>query len=329
MNKKLVWLVFLAVVCSIMFSTSTVMVAWLKESFTPFGQLTVRAAIALVGTSVVMIFGEQKKNKKFDFRQLSKYDKKLAIPVFLFRAAFNFCFIMAISAANATIALMVLLFVKMLTNVIIDSVKEKKIPGVEDIFAYLLVLAGIVTYGWGAKGLLDVVLIWAVASGVLEAVRLEFIGRLKIEKQDKSKFAVLEFLGMLLVVGGFLLFSGTGFLIPNVTTIATASYIGMLLAILAVAINAIDYQLSNSEELPKGAYSAILATEVGFAGVLNFLLLGSLFGIQQQIGIVISLLAIVAIGMSAAKRDTKKKKEEKEALEAEKKKSKKEIVLEG
>lgn len=316
MNKKLAWLVFLAVVCSILFSTSTVMVAWLKESFTPFGQLTVRAAIALVGTSVVMILGEQKKNKKFDFSQLSKYDKKLAIPVFLFRAAFNFCFIMALTLENATIALMTLLSVKMVTNVIIDAIKEKKWPEPADGIAYLLVFVGIVIYGWGGKNLISLVLLWAVASGVLEAVRLEFIGKLKIEKSDKPKFAVLEFFGMLLVVGGFLVFTKTGFLLPGVNAIATVSYYGMLLAVFAVAINAIDYQLSNSEELPKGAYSAILATEVGFAGVLNFLLLGSLFGIQQQIGIVVSLLAIVAIGVSAAKRDAKKKKEGKEALEA-------------
>lgn len=322
MNRKLARFVFLAVICSIMFSTSTVMVTWLKDSFTPFGQLTIRALIALVGALGVMFVDERGKNNKFDFRDLNKYNKKLAVPVFLFRAAFNFCFIMAVSAANATIALMVLLFVKMLTNVVIDSLTERQIPGVGNIIAYLLVLAGIITYGWGEKDLFGAVLVWAAASGVLEAVRLEFIGQLKISDSDRPKFAVVEFLGMLLVVGGFLLFSNTGFLLPGVSAITTVSYYGMLFAVLAVAINAIDYQLSNSNELPKGAYSAILATEVGFAGVLNFVFLGSPFETQQIVGVAISALAIIMIGVSSAKRDAARKKEKEEQL-------RKEILLEG
>ena len=81
----------------------------------------------------------------------------------------------------------------------------------------------------------------------------------------------------------------------------------MLLAALAVAINAIDYQLSNSTELSKGTYSAILATEVGFAGVLNYFLLGSAFGPQQIVGLIVSVVAIAVIGVSAAIRDKKSK----------------------
>ncbi len=309
MNKKLAWLIFLAVIGALLFSTSTVMVTWLKLSFTPSGQLTVRAVIALVGTTAVMLFDERKKEKKFDFKSMKKYDKRLAIPVFLFRAAFNFCFIMAVTPATATIALMVLLFVKMITNVTIDSFKDKKIPDSVDLVGYCLVLAGIITYGWGATDLVvNELLVWAVASGVLEAVRLEFIGRLKIENVDKPKFAVIEFLGMLVVVGGFLILSGQGFLLPGITTIATLTYYGMIFAVLAVVINAIDYKLSNSPALSKGAYSAILATEVGFAGVLNYLLLNSPFGPQQKIALLISLVAIVVIGVSSVIKEFKKKK---------------------
>lgn len=304
MDKRLVKLLFWAVVCAILFSTSGVMVTWLKVSFTPGSQLIVRATIALiVSIAVMLLLG--KSGIKADFGSLKKYDSRLAIPVFFLRPAFNFCFIMAITSENATLAVMILLFVKMLTNVVFESIKERKWPTWTEVLGYLIVTIAILIYGWGDVGILNAILLWAVLSGFLEAIRLEFIGLLKIEPDDRPKFAVVEFAGMLILVTLLFVFSGNGFLNPGLKTIAPVSIIAMGLAVIAVAINALDYYLSNN--LPKSTYSAILATEVGFAGVLNFVFLGSAFGLQQQLSLLVSIVAIAVIGIAAAKRKSEKK----------------------
>lgn len=291
-NPGLFWL---AVVCSILFSTSGWMVVWLKESFSPFGQLMVRAGVAFVVSYVWVLLVD----KKLDLSVVGKYNKWLLIFELLCRPAFNFCFIMAATALNGTAVLMVLLLTKMLTNVLYQSFSERKKPSRLELLGYILVALGIVVYGWGVKDIFGLSMLWAAASGFLEAARLELIKLLNVDKEDRPKLSMLEFVGMFVVALLAMIVTQSSFFVSTTSVVTAHSYWALSLAALSVIILAIDYYLS--PRIPTGIYSAILATEVGFAGVINYLALGTPLGSQQIVGLLVSIVAILVIGVATSK----------------------------
>ena len=328
--------IMLALLCALLFSTSSWMVDWLKESFTAYGQLTYRAAAGVVVTAlwffVTTLIDRTNINKKVDgegkrnIRQVLELSKFWFVVFLFLRPTFNLFFINAISDETWTIALMILLFVKMLTNVLIDSINSKSFPSKEEVFGYFVVLAGIGVFSIGKDDVVLKPILWfAFGSGVLEAARLELIGWFKIKESQQPKFAVVEFFGMLGVAIFYLVSAGEGFFNIGVTTLTLNSVIAMVVfPVIAVGIMALDYYLSSVME--KGQYSAILATEIGFAGVLNAVFLYEQFGIWQFIGLVLSVSAIIAIKIAKDKKE--KKAEEKRKIQEEKNRGK-EIMLEG
>ncbi len=324
--------IMLALLCALLFSTSGWFVEWLKESFTSNGQLTYRAAAGVVVTAlwflVTNLIDRMSFNKKVDEEEKRGIKEVLELSkfwfiVFLFlRPTFNLFFINAISDETWTIALMVLLLVKMLTNVFIDSLRSKSFPSKEEFFGYLVVLAGIVVFSFGKKDIVLKPILWfAFGSGFLEGVRLELIGWFNIKDSQKPKFAVIEFFGMLGVAVFFFVGAGGVFLNAGVATLTPNSITAMIIfPIISVGIMALDYYLSSV--MDKGQYSAILATEIGFAGVLNAIFLHEQFGVWQFVGVILSVSAIVAIKIAKDKKEKEKKKLEEERL-------KKEAVLKG
>lgn len=305
-GKSTFWL---AVLCALLFSTSGWLVKWLGDSFTETGQLVVRAGVALVVSilwlAVVGVIDRSKKNQEAGEFNLRAYNKKWLVLVLLCRPLFNLFFILSITSKTATIALMILLFVKMLTNVVINCVSDKKIPTVSEFIGYLVVTAGIVIYGWKSPGSFSPVLLFAVGSGILEAVRLELIKVLKVRDLDRPKFAVIEFAGMLIVAliflgFGFYSVSHIGFFVGDAVKVSEQSLIAMIiLPLSSVVILSLDYFIA--PRMPTGLYSAILATELGFAGVINYIFLQSPFETAQIIGLLISMTAIIVIKLVVKK----------------------------
>lgn len=323
MNSRVKWIslfgegtFWLAVICAILFSTSGWLVEWLKESFSSTGQLVVRAAFALFASSVWLLVvnlidrfrhhnSEHQENSSFN---LASYNKKLLTATLLCRPVFNLCFILAITKETATLALMILLFVKMLTNVVASSINEKKYPSKIEFLGYLVVTIGIVVYGWG-QSVFSIILVFAVVSGFLEGLRLELVKILNISDIHKPTFAVFEFVGMLVVALVFLLISvftgGGSFFAEGFVGVTVNSLIAMvILPLSSVFILAIDYYLST--RMNTGLYSAILATELGFAGVINYFFINSPFGPYQIAGLIISMVAIIVIKLVS----NQKKKQE-------------------
>lgn len=318
--KNIISYVLLAVLCSFLFATSGVWVLWLETSFTAYGQIVVRAVISII-VSLVWTLGSLIVNKlPIKYNKMSKeYDKWQFIKICILRPLGNFCFIMAATAGNVTLAVMVLLSVKMLTNLRINFLKDKeKLPPVE-IIGYVLVFVGILIYGLFAKEVIfSSLLLWAVGSGFFEAYRLEIVKGMKIDPIDKPQFALIEFSGMLVVaVLALVVLGGAGVFLPGVSTISTLAWMGILLATTSVAIVALDYYLVNY--LPTGIYSAVLATEVGFSGLLNHWAFPDTnpWEFPQKLALAITVIANIFIGISIAKREDKKKKvAEKAVVEA-------------
>lgn len=306
---------WLAVLCALLFSFSGWQVQWLKEAFSSSGQLVFRAASALIVSvlwlGIVYLIDRKKKHNvdhtPFD---LGKYDKKFLVATVLCRPFFNLFFILAITAETATIALMILLFVKMLTNVVFsafakDDNGNRKIPNKKEIFGYLLVTLGIVVYGLDKPGMFDWVLLFAIGSGFLEGLRIELLKKLSVSSKDKPVFSIFEFAGMLVValvmLAIFMIFSGGSLFSEDFSGITWHALFSMItLPITSVIILSIDYYLST--RMATGKYSAILATELGFAGVVNYIFLRSPFGILQVFGLLISMVAIIFIKLSSEKK---------------------------
>lgn len=307
-KKKIIVYVMLAFLCAILFSTSGVFVIWLEDSFTPIGQLTVRATISLVvSLTWAVLEGFISKKNPLNLKEMSKkYNKWHFLLISILRPAGNFCFIMAITTANVTLAVMILLFVKMISNVAVNSIREKRWPDKLEMFGYLLVTLGILIYGLSSKEVVfTTLLFWAVGSGIAEAVRLEVVNKMQVRK-DKPTFAVIEFTGMLIVALTVLFFFRQTIFIPGIVAISQISWWGIALATSAVGIVALDYYLVNY--LPTGIYSAILATEVGFAGLLNYFAFKNEFGLLQILALTLTIVANVVIGKAVSDREKKKYK---------------------
>ena len=295
------------------YSISGVMVTWLGIAFTTGGQLIVRAVVA-VAISLIWILI----SKSGFHLPKGKYNSwSLALDI-LTRPMFNFCFIMAVFGfREATFALLLLFTAKVLMGGLIANFFNKVKLGWFDILCYLIALVGILVYNWGGE--FKIVFLWAVGSGILEAVKSEAMSKLNVEQKDKPIVSLYEFLGvavaglvvMFMLNGGEFIKSGgfiDGFVNDTFWGVGK-TYWGIALA--ATAVVALALELYGFSNFSPDLGNIILATELGVAGWINYKLLSTpeypiLFGYQQIIALTIFVVAAALVSKAESFRTKEK-----------------------
>lgn len=297
----------------LLYSISGVMVTWLGIVFSTGGQLVVRALVAIL-ISLVWIY-----LSKSGLRlPKGKYNFWVLCVDIVTRPVFNFCFIMAVFGfKEATFALLLLFSAKVLMGGFITRYYQKVKLGAFDFFSYALVLVGLVVYNWG--GGFHATFLWAMGSGVLEAIKSEAMSLLNVDKKHRPVVSLYEFLGV--AVAGVLVvlvFDKGLFVYENNLTAGFVTdtflgigktYWGILLA--TTAVLALAFELYGFSNFSPDLGNIILATELGVAGWINYLLLNTadnpiFFGPQQWIALLIFTVSSVLVSKAESFRPKEK-----------------------
>lgn len=305
---------FLALLGSmLLYASSGIVVVGLSAAFSNVGQVTFRALAALVLTLVwLLAVGFRYKLKHYE-----EYDMRwLAIDV-VCRPIFNICFVYATLEIGPTAALFYLFASKVIFGGIIKSVLRDKKKEWFDYLSYLVVILGLFVFTYPVS-FLNLGIVIAMTSGLFEAIKSEAMGRLSVKGDDRPVIALYEFVSLAVITAVIVLLTNQSF----VTTTVTMNVWLVLGMSAVVAVGSLFLELTGFAAYDADLGNAILASEMGFAGLLNYLILGTVMSLTQIIGSGILVVSLMFVALASYLRNENNRKLKAAAL-------RKEIMLEG
>lgn len=299
MHKKNPWLGFFALFASmLLYAFSGVVVVGLAAAFGVFGQVTFRALVALILTIVwLVVTGARYKLSK-------KYETKWLWVDLLCRPIFNICFVYAVLAIGPTSALFYLFSSKVIVGGLIRAVFGSNKPlAVPDYISYLLVVIGLLVYTFPITSAFSLGIVFALCSGTFEAIKSRAMEKLAVRNsKDKAVVSLYEFTSLALITVAIVLLTGQSFVIAPIT-IAVWKILGFSAVI---AVGTLGLELTGFSNFDSDLGNAVLASEMGFAGLLNFLILGTRMTGFQVMGSVLLVLSLATVAFASYMRNKQK-----------------------
>lgn len=299
-QKKNSWKGFFSLFGSmLLYAFSGVVVVGLALAFGNVGQVTFRALAALVLVLVWLVIS----GFRYKLSKKKNYSKKwLAIDI-ICRPIYNICFVYAALAIGPTAALFYLFASKVITGglikVIFGSRKKLFWP---DYLSYAIVLIGLFIFSYPVS-LLGVGVLIAMTSGFFEAVKSEAMSRLSVDSDDKPVVALYEFGSLAIITAVVVLVIGQSFVIAPIT--ATVWFV--LGASAFVAVGSLYLELTGFSQFDSDLGNAVLASEMGFAGVINYLILGTKMSGLQIVGAALLIFSLAFVGIASYSRNKRQK----------------------
>lgn len=299
MHKKNAWLGFFALFASmLLYAFSGVVVVGLAAAFGVFGQVTFRALAALILTIVwLVVTGARYKLSK-------KYETKWLWVDLLCRPIFNICFVYAVLAIGPTSALFYLFSSKVIVGGVIRALFGSNKPLTwTDYLSYALVIIGLIVYTFPITSTLSLGIAFALTSGTFEAIKSRAMEKLAVkDAKDKAVVSLYEFTSLALITGAIVILTGQAFVIAPITIA-----VWKVLAFSAViAVGTLGLELTGFSNFDSDLGNAVLASEMGFAGLLNFLILGTLMTGFQIIGSALLVLSLATVALASYMRNKQK-----------------------
>jgi len=300
MHKKNAWLGFFTLFGSmLLYAFSGVVVVGLATAFGIIGQVTFRALAALVLTIVwLAITGARYKLSK-------KYETKWLWVDLLCRPIYNVCFVYAVLAIGPTSALFYLFSSKVIVGGVIRVFFGGKKPlALPDYISYLMVFIGMLVYSFPITSALSLGIVFALSSGTFEAIKSRAMEKLSVtDSKDKAVFSLYEFTSLALITVVMVLFAGQSFMIASITW-AVWKILGFSAVI---AVGALGLELTGFANFDSDLGNAVLASEMGFAGLLNFLILGTEMTGFQIVGSALLVLSLATVALASYMRNKQNK----------------------
>lgn len=280
-----------------LYAFSGVVVVGLSQAFGSIGQVTFRALAALILTIVFLLIGG------FRYKFSKNYEKKwLIIDVFC-RPIFNICFVYAVLSIGPTAALFYLFASKVITGGLIRIILGDKKPFEWfDYLSYGIVLVGLFIFTYPIGSVLSIGILLGCLSGSFEAVKSEAMSRIHAEQIDKPVVALYEFASLGVITAILVLITGQSFVVATITPIVWL----VLLASAVIAVGSLLLELTGFGQYDPDLGNAVLASEMGFAGVINYLILGTLMSNTQIVGAALLILSLAVVGIASYFRNENK-----------------------
>lgn len=290
-TNKNTWQGFLALFGSmLLYAFSGVVVVGLAAAFGNVGQVTFRALAALSLTIIWLLVSG------FRYRlSHHSYDLKWLLVDISCRPIFNICFVYAALAIGPTAALFYLFASKVVFGAVIKLlVGENKKLFWYDYFSYAVVVIGLFVFTYPVSSLGVGVLV-AMVSGLFEAVKSEAMAKLSVENIDKPVVALYEFVSLAILTVLTVLLVGQKFVVAPVTI-----NIWFVLALSAVtSVGSLFLELTGFSSFDSDLGNAILASEMGFAGLINYVVLGTKMTNLEMIGAGMLVVSLVFVAVAS------------------------------
>ena len=168
-----------------------------------------------------------------------------------------------------------------------------------DYLSYALVLTGLFIFTYPIGSVLGVGILIASTSGLFEAIKSEAMNRLSVKNEDKPIIALYEFISLAIITAVIVLIVGQSFVIAPIT----ATVWLVLGASAVIAVGSLFLELTGFAQFDSDLGNAVLASEMGFAGVINFLILGTSMSVFQIIGAALLVFSLVFVAIASYRRN--------------------------
>lgn len=290
--NKNTWQGFLALFGSmLLYAFSGVVVVGLAAAFGNVGQVTFRALAALSLTIAWLFIS----GFKYRLARQNKYDLKWLFVDVVCRPIFNICFVYAALSIGPTAALFYLFASKVIFGGVIKLLvgKNKNLYWF-DYLSYVAVIVGLFVFTYPVN-LVSVGVLIAMTSGLFEAVKSEAMSRLSIENADKPVVALYEFASLAVLTAIIVVLAGQSFVIAPVTL---SVWLVLLLSAIT-AVGSLFLELTGFSSFDPDLGNAILASEMGFAGWINYVILGTEMTRLQMIGASMLVVSLVFVAIAS------------------------------
>ncbi|OGD81332.1 hypothetical protein A2572_02315 [Candidatus Collierbacteria bacterium RIFOXYD1_FULL_40_9] len=295
----------------LLYAFSGVVVVGLSTVFDNVGQVTFRALAALALTVVwLLVVGFRYKLKHY-----KEYDMRWLAVDIVCRPIFNISFVYATLEIGPTVALFYLFSSKVIFGGIIKSIFGSKNKEWFDYLSYLMVVTGLLVFTFPISAF-SIGIVIAMIAGLFEAVKSEAMGMLLVKGEDKPVVALYEFASLAVITAVIVLLTNQRF-ITSVITMDAWLVLGMSAV---VAVGSLFLELTGFAKFDADLGNAVLASEMGFAGLINFVILGTLMSFSQIIGAAILVVSLAFVALASYLRNKNKEFE---------KRRRKEILMEG
>jgi len=279
----------------LLYAFSGVVVVGLSAAFGNVGQVTFRALAALVLTIFWLVIS----GFRYKLRYSDSYDKKWLVVDIICRPIYNICFVYAALSIGPTAALFYLFASKVIFGGLIKMIfGSKKKLFWADYLSYVVVLVGLFVFTYPINAFMSFGVIVGLISGLFEAIKSRAMNELNVKSEDRPVVALYEFLSLAVVTAIVVLLVGQSFVIAPMTVT-----IWMVLgASVIVAVGSLFFELMGFAEFDDDLGNAVLASEMGFAGVINYYKLGTNMSPTQIVGAVLLIVSLAFVAVAAYKR---------------------------
>lgn len=290
---------FLALFASmLLYAFSGVVVVGLSAAFGSVGQVTFRALAALVLTIIWLLVS----GFRYKLKYSKEYDKKWLVVDILCRPIYNICFVYAVLAIGATAALFYLFASKVIVGGLIKVISgDKSKLEWSDYLSYALVLIGLYFFSYPIGGVLSIGVAIAMTSGLFEAIKSFAMSKLSVKQEDKSVVALYEFASLMIITAVVVLVVGQSFVVAPITTMVWL----VLGASAIIAVGTLFLELTGFASFDPDLGNAVLASEMGFAGVINYFVLGENMNTTQIAGAALLIISLGLVGVASYMRNKK------------------------
>lgn len=296
------WKGFLSLMGSmLLYAFSGVVVVGLAKAFGNVGQVTFRAVAALVLTLGWLAIS----GFRYKLKHSKDYDNKWLVVDVICRPIYNICFVYAALTIGPTAALFYLFASKVITGGLIKIIfGSKKKLAWSDYLSYAIVLAGLFVFTYPIGSVLGVGIAIASTSGFFEAIKSEAMNKLSVSREDRPVIALYEFVSLGLITAMVVLILGQSFVIAPITI--TVWFV--LGASAIIAVGSLFLELAGFAQFDSDLGNAVLASEMGFAGVINYLILKTMMSSYQIIGAALLILSLAFVGIASYLRNKRQQK---------------------
>jgi|GEM_PF-6009437 len=290
---------FLALFASmLLYAFSGVVVVGLSVAFGSVGQVTFRALAALVLTIIWLLVS----GFRYKLKYAKEYEKKWLVVDILCRPIYNICFVYAVLAIGATAALFYLFASKVIVGGLIKVISGDK-SKLEwfDYLSYALVLIGLYFFSYPIGSVLSIGVAIAMTSGLFEAIKSFAMSKLSVKKEDRSVVALYEFASLMIITATVVLVVGQSFVVAPITTMVWL----VLGASAIIAVGTLFLELTGFASFDPDLGNAVLASEMGFAGVINYFVLGENLITTQVVGAALLIFSLGLVGVASYMRNKK------------------------
>lgn len=306
-HKSNTWQGFVSLFGSmILYAFSGIVVVGLSSSFGNIGQVTFRALMALVLIVMWITITGLSFEKGPRLRLSKKYDKKWLTVDIVSRSIFNVSFVYSVLAIGPTSALFYLFAAKVIVGGLIKYFSRK--PGDKffwsDYLTYGVVITGLVIYSFPLATHMSFGILFALISGGFEALKSKAMNELSVTGIDRPVVALYEFSALAIITSVAVIISGQTFVVSAITSGVWLVLGGSAL----VAVGGLYLELVGFSKYDSDLGNSILASEMGFAGMLNYMFLGTMMSMTQIIGSSLLVFSLFFVAFASYLRNMRKLK---------------------